>query len=153
MLSVRVRNFQYFYYNFFESGVLYYYYYFDQSKNLLENFQVFIEIGFFSFCLLVIGERISFWFIFMIKLFTKVTQLIALPSVLLGNVSCLSRVQRNLFARFYERKIYFPYFTLVLIRTADSEKWFNIVVMGGFALVNNNKITILVNEAELGSVC
>lgn len=24
--------------------------------------------------------------------------------------------------------------------------------MGGFALVNNNKITILVNEAELGSV-
>jgi len=40
---------------------------------------------------------------------------------------------------------------LVLIRTADSEKWFTIVVMGGFALVNNNKITILVNEAELGS--
>jgi len=58
-----------------------------------------------------------------------------------------------LFARFFERKINFPYFILVLIRTADSEKWFTIVVMGGFALVNNNKITILVNEAELGSVC
>jgi hypothetical protein len=27
-----------------------------------------------------------------------------------------------------------------------------VVVMGGFALVNNNKVTILVNEAELGSV-
>jgi hypothetical protein len=25
--------------------------------------------------------------------------------------------------------------------------------MGGFALINNDKITILVNEAELGSVC
>ena len=36
--------------------------------------------------------------------------------------------------------------------TADSEKWFTSVVMGGFSLVNNNKITILVNEAELGSV-
>ena len=27
-----------------------------------------------------------------------------------------------------------------------------LVVMGGFALVNNNKIIILVNEAEFGSV-
>lgn len=24
--------------------------------------------------------------------------------------------------------------------------------MGGFALINNNKVTILVNEAEIGSV-
>jgi len=27
-----------------------------------------------------------------------------------------------------------------------------IVVTGGFALINNDKVTILVNEAELGSV-
>ncbi len=27
------------------------------------------------------------------------------------------------------------------------------MVAGGFALVNKNKLTILVNEAELGSVC
>lgn len=40
---------------------------------------------------------------------------------------------------------------LVSIRKAASTEWINFVVMGGFALVNNNKITILVNEAELGS--
>lgn len=27
-----------------------------------------------------------------------------------------------------------------------------VVVTGGFALINNNKLTILVSEAELGSV-
>lgn len=40
---------------------------------------------------------------------------------------------------------------LVLIRTANSLEWLTVVVMGGFALVNNNKVTILVNEAEFGS--
>lgn len=44
------------------------------------------------------------------------------------------------------------YSRLVSIRKASSSGWINVVVMGGFALVNNNKITILVNEAELGSV-
>lgn len=41
---------------------------------------------------------------------------------------------------------------LLLIREENTEQWICIVVMGGFALVNNNKVTILVNEAELGSV-
>nr|YP_010700120.1 ATP synthase CF0 subunit epsilon [Colacium mucronatum]WCH63266.1 ATP synthase CF0 subunit epsilon [Colacium mucronatum] len=42
---------------------------------------------------------------------------------------------------------------LVLVRTASQSNWILfIVVMGGFALINNDKITILVNEAELGSV-
>ena len=40
---------------------------------------------------------------------------------------------------------------LVIIRTDSSTNWINVVVMGGFALVNDNKVTILVNEAELGS--
>lgn len=40
---------------------------------------------------------------------------------------------------------------VVLIRNESSSSWINVVVMGGFALVNNNKVTILVNEAELGS--
>nr|YP_009145455.1 ATPase epsilon subunit [Monomorphina parapyrum]AKL78928.1 ATPase epsilon subunit [Monomorphina parapyrum] len=40
---------------------------------------------------------------------------------------------------------------LILVRTEESAKWIGVVVMGGFALVNNNKVTILVNEAELGS--
>lgn len=40
----------------------------------------------------------------------------------------------------------------MLIRMASSLEWVVVVVMGGFALVNNNKVTILVNEAELGSV-
>lgn len=40
---------------------------------------------------------------------------------------------------------------LILIRPLSSSQWITIVVVGGFALVNNNKITILVNEAELGS--
>ena len=39
---------------------------------------------------------------------------------------------------------------LMLVRNAESLKWIIIAVMGGFALVNNNKVTILVNEAELG---
>nr|YP_010700431.1 ATP synthase CF0 subunit epsilon [Phacus arnoldii]WCH63531.1 ATP synthase CF0 subunit epsilon [Phacus arnoldii] len=40
---------------------------------------------------------------------------------------------------------------LMLVRNAVDLKWVVIAVMGGFALVNNNKVTILVNEAELGS--
>lgn len=40
---------------------------------------------------------------------------------------------------------------LVMIRNDSSANWINVVVMGGFALVNDNKVTILVNEAELGS--
>lgn len=40
---------------------------------------------------------------------------------------------------------------LILIKKLDSSNWFSVVVTGGFALVNNNTITILVNEAELGS--
>jgi F-type H+-transporting ATPase subunit epsilon len=41
---------------------------------------------------------------------------------------------------------------LILLRTESSANWITVIVTGGFALVNNNKITILVNEAELGSV-
>lgn len=40
---------------------------------------------------------------------------------------------------------------LILVRDDSSLNWTTIVVTGGFALVNNNKVTILVNEAELGS--
>lgn len=40
----------------------------------------------------------------------------------------------------------------MLIKNATDNGWTVIAVMGGFALVNNNKVTILVNEAELGSV-
>nr|YP_009538670.1 ATPase epsilon subunit [Phacus pleuronectes]AYQ93675.1 ATPase epsilon subunit [Phacus pleuronectes] len=40
---------------------------------------------------------------------------------------------------------------LMLVRSDSSLEWIVIAVMGGFALVNNNKVTILVNEAELGS--
>jgi F-type H+-transporting ATPase subunit epsilon len=40
---------------------------------------------------------------------------------------------------------------VIYIRTPFSNEWIIFVVMGGFALVNNNKVTILVNEAELGS--
>jgi len=40
---------------------------------------------------------------------------------------------------------------VIYIRTTFSNEWIIFVVMGGFALVNNNKVTILVNEAELGS--
>lgn len=40
---------------------------------------------------------------------------------------------------------------IVLVREENSS-WLPIVVTGGFALVNDNKVTILVNEAELGSV-
>lgn len=41
---------------------------------------------------------------------------------------------------------------IILLRIESSAKWISVIVTGGFALVNNNKITILVNEAELGSV-
>nr|YP_010700357.1 ATP synthase CF0 subunit epsilon [Flexiglena variabilis]WCH63494.1 ATP synthase CF0 subunit epsilon [Flexiglena variabilis] len=40
---------------------------------------------------------------------------------------------------------------LMLVRSVVDTRWTVIAVMGGFALVNNNKVTILVNEAELGS--
>lgn len=40
----------------------------------------------------------------------------------------------------------------MLLKSSLDSSWIVIVVMGGFALVNNNKVTILVNEAELGSV-
>lgn len=40
---------------------------------------------------------------------------------------------------------------LMLVRNVESLNWIIIAVMGGFALVNNNKVTILVNEAEMGS--
>lgn len=46
---------------------------------------------------------------------------------------------------------FFLYLQLMLVRSDSSLEWIVIAVMGGFALVNNNKITILVNEAELGS--
>lgn len=39
----------------------------------------------------------------------------------------------------------------VLVRDDSSSNWTTIIVTGGFALVNDNKITILVNEAEFGS--
>lgn len=42
---------------------------------------------------------------------------------------------------------------LILVRKSVSSQWTGIIVTGGFALVNDNKVTILVNEAELGSVC
>lgn len=41
---------------------------------------------------------------------------------------------------------------LVSVRKELNSDWINIVITGGFALVNDNKVTILVNEAELGSV-
>jgi len=39
---------------------------------------------------------------------------------------------------------------LIQIQNFESKDWICVVVTGGFALVNNNTITILVNEAELG---
>nr|AEQ94260.1 ATPase epsilon subunit [Eutreptia viridis] len=39
----------------------------------------------------------------------------------------------------------------ILIRTSDSVDWLVICIMGGFALVKNNQITVLVNEAEFSS--
>ena len=39
------------------------------------------------------------------------------------------------------------------IRNSPTSEWLPVIVTGGFALVNKNKVTILVNEAELGSVC
>lgn len=41
---------------------------------------------------------------------------------------------------------------VLYVRGFTSDEWMMFVVMGGFALVNNNKIDILVNEAELDSV-
>lgn len=40
---------------------------------------------------------------------------------------------------------------VLYVRGFSSDAWETFVVMGGFALVNNDKIDILVNEAELGS--
>lgn len=41
---------------------------------------------------------------------------------------------------------------LMLVKSEVDSNWIPVVVMGGFALVNDNKVTILVNEAELGSL-
>jgi F-type H+-transporting ATPase subunit epsilon len=38
---------------------------------------------------------------------------------------------------------------VMLVRFQNN--WVNLVLMGGFALVNKNKVTILVNEAEMAS--
>lgn len=40
---------------------------------------------------------------------------------------------------------------LILVRKQDSNNWIPVIATGGFALINSNKVTILVNEAELGS--
>ena len=40
---------------------------------------------------------------------------------------------------------------VLYVRGLTSDEWQMFVVMGGFALVNNNKIDILVNEVELSS--
>jgi len=40
----------------------------------------------------------------------------------------------------------------MFIRSNKNNGWISVVLMGGFALVDNNKVTILVNEAEFGSV-
>lgn len=40
---------------------------------------------------------------------------------------------------------------VMLIRESSSSDWMVIAVMGGFALVKNNTVTVLVNEAELPS--
>lgn len=41
---------------------------------------------------------------------------------------------------------------LLLLRRDYGDSWVPFVVTGGFALVSNDNVTILVNEAELGSV-
>lgn len=51
-----------------------------------------------------------------------------------------------------EYKINFPYLLLIYLKKDSEKDWVVIVITGGFALVNNNKVTILVNEAELGSL-
>jgi F-type H+-transporting ATPase subunit epsilon len=38
---------------------------------------------------------------------------------------------------------------VMLVRTGT--EWISVALMGGFALIKENKVTILVNEAELGS--
>lgn len=40
---------------------------------------------------------------------------------------------------------------LILVKKQETNDWLSVIVTGGFALINNNKVTILVNEAELGS--
>lgn len=40
---------------------------------------------------------------------------------------------------------------LLKVRSESDSRWIIMAIMGGFALVNANKVTILVNEAELGS--
>lgn len=40
---------------------------------------------------------------------------------------------------------------IILIRESISLEWKSIIITGGFALINNNKVIILVNEAEFGS--
>jgi F-type H+-transporting ATPase subunit epsilon len=40
---------------------------------------------------------------------------------------------------------------IILVRQKSSSDWTSLVVTGGFALINSNNVTILVNEAEFGS--
>ena len=40
-------------------------------------------------------------------------------------------------------------FRILHVRTGT--EWISVALMGGFALIKENKVTILVNEAELGS--
>jgi F-type H+-transporting ATPase subunit epsilon len=40
---------------------------------------------------------------------------------------------------------------VILVRYDSSLKWSIIVITGGIALITENKMTVLVNEAELGS--
>lgn len=41
---------------------------------------------------------------------------------------------------------------IIFIRKSQDSEWLLVIVSGGFALVNKNKVTVLVNAAELGSV-
>ena len=40
---------------------------------------------------------------------------------------------------------------VMLVRSSNSSEWTSMVLQGGFALIQDNKVTILVNDAELGS--
>jgi F-type H+-transporting ATPase subunit epsilon len=40
---------------------------------------------------------------------------------------------------------------VLFIRLSPDVEWLPFIVAGGFALINKNRVTILVNEAELGS--
>jgi F0F1-type ATP synthase epsilon subunit len=51
-----------------------------------------------------------------------------------------------------ERKLKYSLFQLLMIKNKEKNNWIIIAIMSGFALINNNKVTILVNEADNGSV-